>query len=109
MASYWTPTGYNQQQQQQSESVLPADIEEFLQSQPTYPEPAFPQSQPARFEEVTTTGTKKRRREGELGLEDYAKVSQKLRRLDQSQLQTIGDWQQLADCKPGEVLVVDAC
>ena len=114
MASYWAQTSYKeqqqqqQQQQQQLESVLPADIEEFLQTQQIYPESAFPQSQPAHSEDVTTTttaGTKKRKREGKLGLEDYVKVSQKLRRLNQSQLQTIGDWQPLADCKLGEVFV----
>ena len=126
MASYWAPTSYKQQQQQQqqlqqqqqSESALPAEIEEFLQTQQIYPEPDFPQSQPASFEDVTTTtattatkpaGAKKREREEKLGLADYAAVSKKLRRLSQSQLQTIGDWQPLANCKHGEVLVVDSC
>ena len=76
MASYWAPTSYKQQQQQQqqqqqlSESVLLADIEEFLQSQPIYLEPIFTQSQPAHFEDVTTTTTtaaKKRKREASSG------------------------------------------
>ena len=57
MASYWAPTSYKEQQQQQFQSVLPAEIEEFLQTQQIYPEPDFPQSQPAHFEDVTTTIT----------------------------------------------------
>ena len=119
MAFYQAPTSYqqqqHQQQQQQTNNVLPPveDIVDFLQ---TYPEVDFPKSQPAYLEEVTTTTTttkptagNKRARDDELGLKEYAVVAKKLRRLEQHQLQTIGDWQRLADCKPGEVFVVDSC
>ena len=127
MASYWAPTNYKEQekqerQQQQSDSVLPADVEDFLQTQQICPEPAYLQSQPAYFEDVTTTTTttttatttnaasgKKRSREDKLGLKDYTAVSKKLRQLGQSELLTIGEWQTLANCKPGEVFVVDSC
>ena len=62
MAPYWAPTSYKEQQklqkqQQQSESVVSADIEDFLQTQQVYPEPAYPQSQPAYFEDVTAVTT----------------------------------------------------
>ena len=86
---------------------------DFLQ---TYPEVDFPQSQHAYLEEVTTTTTTanpaagdKRARNDNFGLKDYTVVAKKLRRLEQHQLQTIGDWQRLADCEPGEVFVVDGC
>ena len=95
MAFYWAPTNYKKQekqeiQQHQSDSVLPADVEDSLQTQQICPEPAYLQSQPAYFEDVTTTTTttttatttkaasgKKRSREDKLGLKDYTAVSKK--------------------------------
>ena len=62
MASYWAPTSYKKQQklqkqEQQSESMISADIEDFLETQQVYPEPAYPQSQPGYFEDVTAVTT----------------------------------------------------